>query len=65
MREKKINHKCQVTLHTDRRLEYDKCNRKAIVKIKDIVCKGLHEPFWVCKKHKDEFLKTDHYKECI
>ncbi len=46
------------------------CKRKAITKINDVVCKHLlnNKPFWVCAKHKKEFLKCDkgeepHYKE--
>lgn len=39
------------------------CFNKAIVKLEDIVCDLLGSSFYVCRKHKKEFLKTKHYKE--
>ncbi len=38
------------------------CGRKAVTRIKDIECNDK-KPFWVCAKHKKEFLEGNHYRE--
>lgn len=53
-----MNKKCQVNMNE----ESGTCGNKAIAKIKDIVCSGLHLPFYVCRKHKASFLKGNHYE---
>ncbi len=57
-------HLCEVGLDKGSD-DYDICGEKAVIQIKDVVCKFTHpnKPFWVCKKHKKEFLKGNHYKE--
>lgn len=48
---------------------YDTCNTIAVTRIRDVVCDHVSKsPFWVCAKHKKQFLKFDkgekpHYKE--
>jgi len=46
--------------------EFRSCGRKAKYKIKDIVCEGLGQPFWICSKCIKNFVtkneKESHYK---
>ena len=40
------------------------CGNKAVAKIRDVACGKPYEEFYVCRKHKKQFLVgDDHYEE--
>lgn len=52
---------CQVIVDGEGRLEYKVCGKKAVALIKDVVCEGQHDWFYVCGKHKRKFMTGNHY----
>jgi len=49
--------KCEVYVR------YRQCNGIAICKLRAVKCERLDKPFWVCAKHKKDFLKDGRYEE--